>query len=237
MRISIALLTHNEATEFHWLMSALAPAASVISEIVVVDDFSESACVAAIRSYEGQLPIKFHQRALGKNFAEQRNYMKSLCSGDFVFYLDPDELPVESVVRGLPSIFEMMARLDIDACTLPRLNMLYRSEQPVHPYSVDPASIIHQDWGDQFRLLRNSPELHWTMPLDEYLTGMRRCYRFPQDLRYALLHPKTVARADERRRFYDTLVVRRRLARMRNSIVKRLPWRQSIEWVTAAPPF
>src|SRR5262249_41181387 len=135
-------------------------------------------------------------------------------------------------------IAEMMTKLDIDACTLPRLNMLHEGP-PLHPAQLDMTDPRHQAfWEDQFRFLRNSPQLYWTMPLNEYLTGMHRCYRFPQELRYALLHPKSIERGVEQSRFYQS--IRRqgfhRLHRYRNSIVKRLPWRRKIEWVTAAPP-
>lgn len=234
--ISIALLTHNETAQFHWLMQALAPALPMIDEIVVVDDFSEVGCVAAIRSYEGRIPLRFFQRSLDKNFAQQRNYMKSLCRGDFIFYLDPDELPSDEVVLGLPSIFQMMADADIDACTLPRFNILHESDRPLHPRSLDLNDPSYKvEWEDQFRLLRNSPKLYWTMPINEYLTGMRRCYRFPQMPRYALLHPKATKYRQKRTEFYQSFGLRR-LNRYKNSIAKRMPWRPKIEWIAAEPP-
>jgi glycosyltransferase involved in cell wall biosynthesis len=203
--ISIALLTHNESSQFHWLMQTLAPAFPMIEDIVVVDDFSDAECAAGIRSYEGVTPLRFFQRPLSNNFAQQRNYMKSLCRGDVIFYLDPDELPSENVVLGLGKIAEMMARSEIDACTLPRVNILYEGDQPVHPKSLDTNDARNKvHWEDQFRILRNLPQLYWTMPLNEYLTGMRRCYRFPQEPRYALLHPKSAKQATTQRRFYQS---------------------------------
>jgi glycosyltransferase involved in cell wall biosynthesis len=89
--ISVALLTHNERAEFEWLMAALRPARDVFEEIVVVDDFSDPDFVAAIRQHQRDLPLRFFQRHLRKNFAAQRNYMKSLCVGRLIFFLDPDE--------------------------------------------------------------------------------------------------------------------------------------------------
>src|SRR5436309_77058 len=49
-------------------------------------------------------------------------------------------------------------------------------------------------WEDQFRMLRNLPHLHWTLRFNEYLTGVRRGYRFPHTLDCALLHCKTHGR-------------------------------------------
>src|SRR5438270_7710007 len=177
-RISVAMMTHDEAAEFRWLMEALLPALDVIDEIVIVDDFSGPQFTAAVHEFENRMPLRFFQRALGGNFAAQRNYMKSLCRGRLIFFLDPDELPTPRVLQGLPKILEMMETLDIDACQLPRLNVWLPGDRLVHPGSVDlrdeRVTIL---WEDQFRMLRNLPHLRWTMRLNEYLTGVRRGYR------------------------------------------------------------
>jgi glycosyltransferase involved in cell wall biosynthesis len=235
--ISVALLTHNETTQFGWLMDALAPAFGVIDEIVVVDDFSDSDCVAAIRAYESKAPLRFHQHALNKNFARQRNYAKSLCRGRLIFFPDPDEVPPERLVTGLAKILIMMEQLDIDACTVPRISILHESEEPVHPARLGPTSpgVLRYFWEDQVRLLRNLPHLRWTMRLDEYLTGIRRGYKFPRGPDYALLHPKTVRSATAGQAFYRSIQMRH-LSRMRNSVFKRLPWRQRTEWIEAPSP-
>src|SRR6266851_9155144 len=106
-QISVAMMTHNETAEFRWLMGALVPALDVIDEIVIVDDFGPE-FTPAVRKFEETMPLRFFQRTLGKNFAAQRNYMKSRCRGRLIFFLDPDELPTPRVLRGLPEILRMM---------------------------------------------------------------------------------------------------------------------------------
>jgi len=235
-RISVAMLTHEETAEFRWLMETLLPAREVIDEIVIVDDFSGPDFVAAVRGFEAALPLRFHQRALNKNFAAQRNYMKSLCRGRLIFFLDPDELPTARVLHGLPKILEMMEALDIDACQLPRLNVGLPDDRLVHPLSVDlKDEALTIVWEDQFRMLRNLPHLRWTMRLNEYLTGVRRGYRFPHTFEYALLHCKTKARQTHQRAFYRSIRMRH-LSRMKNSLLKRLPWRRRTQWVAADVP-
>src|SRR5215468_6962949 len=93
--------------------------------------------------------------------------------------------------------------------------------------------ILQDFWEDQVRILRNLPHLHWTMRLNEYVTGIRRGYRFPRQTEFALLHPKTTADAKVGRTLYDSIRMRH-FSRMKNSIYKRLPWRRQTEWVTAA---
>jgi glycosyltransferase involved in cell wall biosynthesis len=234
--ISIAIMTHDEAVEFRWLMEALMPALDVIDEIVIVDDFSGPEFTAAVRELEKTMPLRFVQRALGKNFAAQRNYMKSLCRGKLIFFLDPDELPTGRVLRGLLKILEMMEALDIDACQLPRLNVGLPDDRLAHPQSIDLRdAALTIVWEDQFRMLRNLPHLRWTMRLNEYLTGVRRGYRFPHTLDYALLHCKTRARQTHQRTFYRSIRMRH-WSRIKNSIFKRLPWRTKTQWVEAEAP-
>ena len=234
--ISVAMLTHDETAEFRWLMETLRPARAVIDEIVVVDDFSGPEFIAAVRAFEASLPLRFFQRALGKNFAAQRNYMKSLCRGRLIFFLDPDELPTARVLHGLPKILEMMDSLDIDACQLPRLNVWVPGDRLVDPRGIDlEDKSLRILWEDQFRLMRNLPNLRWTMRLNEYLTGVRRGYRFPHTLDYALLHCKTEGRQARQRVFYRSIHMRH-WSRMKNSALKRLPWRTQTQWVEAEPP-
>src|SRR5690606_7285157 len=108
MDISLALLTHNETTEFTWLMEALLPARDVIGEMVVVDDFSGPAFAQALERFRDSLPLRVFRRRLDNDFAAQRNFMKAQCRGRLIFFLDPDELPPLGLVRGLPRILEMM---------------------------------------------------------------------------------------------------------------------------------
>ena len=236
--ISFAVMTHNEIPQFHWMMEALAPAFAIIDEIVVIDDFSSPVCVDAIRSYEDKTPLRFYQRALNKNFAKQRNYMKAMCRGDLIFFLDPDEIPTRAVAMGLPAILNMMQTLDIDACTLPRRNVVYEASLPLHPSKIDlkGPDVLEDFLEDQVRILRNLPHLHWTRRLHEYVAGIRRGYHFPHELEFTLLHPKTKAKTTSGNLFYKSIRMRH-LSRLKNSIYKRLPWRHPIEWVNASVPF
>jgi glycosyltransferase involved in cell wall biosynthesis len=236
VRISVAMLTHNETAEFRWLMQALLAARDIIDEIIVVDDYSGPEFLAAVSEFKPLLPLQLHQRALNKNFARQRNYMKSLCRGRLIFFLDPDELPSEPLLRTLPAILDFMEKNDIDACELPRLNVWVEGTALPNPLSVDladPTATIL--WEDQVRLLRNRPGLRWRLRLNEYVVGIRRGYRFPHTMEWALLHVKTKARQARQRVFYKS-IQSRHLSRMANSIYKRLPWRKPTQWLALTPP-
>jgi len=233
IRLSFAILTHNEQIEFVWLMDALAPILDDTCEIVVLDDFSRPEVVDAIRRYN----VRFHQRALQRNFSAQRNHLKSMCRGEFIFVVDPDEIPSPHLLRGLPAVLDAMRREDIDACALPRLNILVESPHPVH---VNTLALTNGDLqaaprDDQMRLIRNRPEILWINHVHERLVGVKRCYRFPQDLRYALFHCKTLSRARAQNRFYRR-IPSRYIDKFRKSLAKRFGALDRIDWVEIPCP-
>ena len=49
--------------------------------------------------------IKFEQRHLMKDYAGQKNHLKNMCSGDYIFNLDADELPHKNLIENIKSIF------------------------------------------------------------------------------------------------------------------------------------
>src|ERR1700722_12838273 len=108
LKLSFAIMTHNELAEFGWLMDTLRPFLSEVYEVVVLDDFSSSDTVERIRSWN----VEFHQRALNNDFAAQRNHLRGLCKGEHIFVLDPDELPPNTLLKNLPIICKQMEQKD-----------------------------------------------------------------------------------------------------------------------------
>ena len=143
--ISVAVMTHNETREFKWLMRALEPARSIIDEIVVVDDFSDEGFIETVRSFGKTWPIRFFQRRLNKNFAAQRNFAKARCRGRLILFPDADELPSERVLMGLPQLLEWMESHDVDACYLPRLNVLVPGSDMADPRFEDAFTVWSND--------------------------------------------------------------------------------------------
>lgn len=219
--ISVAVMTHNETQEFKWLMRALEPVRSIIDEIVVVDDFSDDDFVEAIRSFEKDWPIKFFQRRLNKNFAAQRNFAMAQCQGRLILFPDADELPSKRTLMGLPKLLEWMESHEIDACYLPRLNVVVPGGNLTDPSLITDDNIQFSNWEDQIRILRNLPHLRFVRRVDELLAGIKRAYKFPHTKDFALLHVKTSERIERQKRFYRSIHLAATLSKHWNSIAKR----------------
>lgn len=219
--ISVAVMTHNEMQEFKWLMAALEPARAIIDEIVVVDDFSDDDFVETIKSFEKDWPIRFFQRRLNKDFAAQRNFAIAQCRGRLILFPDADELPTRRTLMGLPKLLAWMESHEIDACYLPRLNVVVPGSDLIDPVRALDDATLYSNWEDQVRILRNLPKLRFVRRVHEVLAGIERAYKFPHTKDFALLHAKTSVRIERQQRFYRSIRLATTFSKHWNSIAKR----------------
>jgi glycosyltransferase involved in cell wall biosynthesis len=203
LTLSFAIMTHNERAEFGWLMDTLRPFISDCYEVVVLDDYSSSEMVEFIKSCD----VNFYQRALNKDFAAQRNYLKDLCRGEYIFVLDPDELPPNNLLKQLPAICAQMKGRGLDACSVPRYSKVIEGHQPVDARTIPLTNkeILDYPPDAQIRIFRNCPEIFWSDALHERLNGLRRVLRLPNGIDYALLHVKTTSRLKGQGDFYTSV--------------------------------
>ena len=234
--ISVAVMTHNETREFKWLMAALEPARAVIDEIVVVDDFSDSDFVETVRSFEKTWPIRFFQRRLNKNFAAQRNFAMAQCRGRLILFPDADEIPSQRILMGLPDLLAWMESKEIDACYLPRLNVMVPGSDLAEPLRTLDDNTLYSNWEDQVRIIRNLPKLKFVKRVDELLAGIGRAYKFPHTKDFVLLHAKTSARIAQQQHFYRSIHFSATLSKHWNSIAKRTFRIDRQKFVEAEPP-
>lgn len=201
IRLSIALMTHDEATEFGWLLEALDTLDAAAIEIVAVDDHSGP----AMQDLLSRRSLRVARRALNGDFAAQRNYLQSLCRGDFILMLDPDEIPAPGLLARLLTLCDTLEAQAMLACALPRLNILHEGTEPVdaRTLSLSDADLACVDPDYQTRLYRNVPALRWENRVHERLVGMDRLCRLPATLDYALLHVKARQRQARQNAFYD----------------------------------
>ena len=102
MKISYSILTHNETVSLMKLIDFLLEHKDEEDEIVILDDFSDNEKTKEILDSLCSIhEIKFEQRHLLEDFAGQKNYLKNMCSGDYIFNLDADELPHKWLLESI----------------------------------------------------------------------------------------------------------------------------------------
>ena len=118
MKISYAITVYNEHTEVDNLLHHLSKHIRDEDEVVVVQDISIKksksigqddvyALEKVIEKYEYGNYFKnltVTQFEFKKDFAALKNYAKEKCSGDYIFHLDADEIPNETLLKQLLSV-------------------------------------------------------------------------------------------------------------------------------------
>lgn len=90
--ISAAIITKNEEKNIRDCIESV----SFCDEVIVIDDYSNDATKKIIQdirveSQKRNQKIKYYQRQLNDNFAEQRNFALEKCTNKWVLFVDADE--------------------------------------------------------------------------------------------------------------------------------------------------
>ena len=120
MNLSYAITVCNEARDLFSLVSFLLKVKDGEDEInILVDTAHVSDNVKNVLKYFGD-KIVIYERDFDGNFAEHRNFHLTKCSGDYIFIIDPDEMPKENLITNIKKIInDSGAELVI----VPRINL------------------------------------------------------------------------------------------------------------------
>lgn len=209
MKVSFAVTVHNEGKYIEALLSQLSAfvAKQNTDEIVILDDFSDDAStVASLAKYKVQPHVSYHQHALNRDFSAQKNHLNSLCSGDYIFQLDADELLATELLENLHDILEMNVLVDL--FLVPRINTvegLTQAHIQAWGWTVNEKGWIQ--WPDyQTRLYRNVPDrIKWVGKVHERIVGFDRHAHLPASEEYCIIHAKTIARQEAQNTFYSDI--------------------------------
>lgn len=97
MKLSVAIITYNEERIIEKNLSSIHDLAD---EIIVVDSFSEDKTEEICKKFS---KVKFVQQQF-QGFGKQKNFAISLCSSDWILFLDADEIPDEKAKDAIQKI-------------------------------------------------------------------------------------------------------------------------------------
>ena len=206
MKISYSILTHNETDSLSELIQFLVKHKDEEDEIVILDDFSDNKKTKEILDTMGSIyDIKIEQRHLLKDFAEQKNYLKNMCSGDYIFNLDADELPNKWLMGNIKPILE--ANPSIDLYWVPRVNTVEGiTQEHINKWRWQVNEKGWVNWPDyQGRIWRNRPNIMWKNKVHEVLIGYKEHTFLPTEEEFCFYHPKDIDRQEKQNDFYDTI--------------------------------
>lgn len=203
MKISYAILTHNEGEYIETLLSFLTSNKRPEDEIVVVDDFSDDELTKSILSnYSKDIVLEY--RTFDGDHT-QKNHLNSLCTGDFILQLDADELVSKDFIEMLPELLRLNE--EVDLFVMPRINTVEDLTQEYIDkwrWNVNEKGWVNfPDW--QMRLYRNCDWVKWDGLLHSKIEGNRTHVFLPQDEKFCILHPKQLDRQVEQNNLYDKI--------------------------------
>ena len=205
--ISFGLTTHNEGHYIQQLLDQLIPHCEKTGdEIVVVDDNSTDAFTSQILyEYSNEDKIRLYYHALDNDFAGHKNYVNSLCEGDYIFQIDADEKLHTNLLTYLHDI--VYNNTNVDLFLIPRVNVVTGlTDDDIQRWGWilnDKGWVVWPDY--QTRLYRNSNYIRWEGNVHERIVGYKTHAPLPAEEEWALYHIKDIKRQREQNDYYATI--------------------------------
>ena len=206
MKVSYAILTHNEDKELKKLLDFLIEYKDEDDEIVILDDYSDNQkTIEILDFYVSAYDIIYEQRHLLKDFANQKNYLTRMCKGEYIINIDADEIPHKQLMINLKTILE--SNPSIDLYYVPRVNTVdgLTQEHINHwKWNVNEKGWVNfPDW--QGRIWRNRPNIRWEKPVHEMLVGFKEYTTLPAEKEYSFIHHKDIKKQEKQNEFYGEI--------------------------------
>lgn len=203
MKISYAILTHNEGDYIAELLTLLSTYKRDIDEIVIVDDYSDDERTKFILNDFKDL-ITLEYRTFDGDHT-QKNYLNSLCTGDYILQLDADELVKPEFLEMLPELLE--GNSETDLFIMPRINTVEGLTQEYIQkwrWNVNEKGWVNfPDW--QMRLYRNCDWVKWDGLLHSKVEGHKTYVFLPTEELFCIIHPKQIDRQVAQNDLYDKI--------------------------------
>jgi|TARA_R100000455_G_C6269295_1_gene124892 hypothetical protein len=207
MKISYAITVCNELEEVTRLLNFLLEKRRKKDEIVILFDKANGTpeVWSRITELKGENNVNYSARSFKHHFADWKNQLTELCSGDYIFQIDADEIPHDMLMDQLPIILE--TNPDNEVYLVPRVNTVIGiTDKHIAEWRWNVDEDNRVNWPDyQWRIWKNKPEIKWRNKVHEILEGYNTFANLPALPELALYHPKTIERQIKQNAYYDTL--------------------------------
>ena len=203
MKISYAIPVCNEHVELEKLLSFLLEHIDEKDEIVVQCDKGNTTNeVYKVLQHPRFNVIEF---PLNGHFSNFKNNLKDHCTGDWIFQIDADELPHESLITNLKELLTLNPTTEL--FLVPRVNTVDGlTQEHVNKWRWNVNEKGWVNWPDyQTRIIQNSQKIKWQNRVHEQIIGFSTQGALPMEEEWCLYHPKTIGKQEYQNNFYNTL--------------------------------
>jgi hypothetical protein len=207
MKISYAITVCTEFVEIQRLINFLLKHKRPHDNIVILFDETngDPEIETFLRTHSINGEFMWHKGRFEGHFADWKNKLTSLCTGDYIFQIDADEMPCTPIIESLPFLLEQNP--DVDVYLVPRVNEVKGlTDAHIKKWGWNVNSEGWVNWPDyQWRIYKNIPSIKWKNKVHEVLEGFKQYANLPMEEDYSLYHPKTIEKQEKQNEYYDTL--------------------------------
>jgi len=211
MQISYAIPVCNEHVELEKLLFFLIKHIDENDEIVVQCDQGNTTSEVhkVLDSFKAPVglkdPLKVIEFPLNGHFSNFKNNLKEHCTGDWIFQIDADELPHESLITNLREVLKLNPTTEL--FLVPRVNTVEGiTQEHINKWRWNVNEKGWVNWPDyQTRIIQNGPKIKWQNKVHEQIVGASTQGVLPMEEEWCLYHPKGIKRQEIQNNFYDTL--------------------------------
>ena len=202
MKVSYGITVHNEQEELERLLGKLLVSIDEEDEVVICVDGNHKGVRDVIELYSIDSRVIHYDRKLDGNFAEHKNSVIEKSSGDYIFHIDADEYPHDTLLRQLKQILEIN---DVDLIWIPRVNTIDgMTDEHIQRWGWRVSEKKWVNYPDyQARVFRRDSEIRWTRPLHEHIIGCKTYAHLPPHEELSLYHPKTIQKQEQQNLYYN----------------------------------
>ena len=203
MKISYAITVCNEEIELQRLVAFLLKHKELQDEIVITYD-SNNGSKSTEEYLKNNIGFSWHPFEFSDNFSDLKNHTKSMCSGDYIFHLDADEIPHEFLMEQVHTVIEMNS---VDLIWVPRVNTVEGlTDEWIQKWGwqvSDKGWVNFPDY--QARIFKNHKDIKWIKSVHEIISGHKTYAHLPPHEELSLYHPKTIDRQVKQNQLYSTI--------------------------------
>lgn len=206
-KISYGITVNNEVEEITLLLDTLLPLIDKGDEVIVLQDITEkNQRVAGILDKYGDKIIRLEARLDG-DFATFKNNLIHVAKNKYLFQIDADEIPKESLIKELK--LHLFKNRKKDVFMVPRINIVNGiTEDHIKQWDWKVNENGYINFPDyQHRIFRLNKGIKWENKVHEKLCNYKRIAGLPSsDYSMCLMHIKEIKRQEQQNSFYDTIL-------------------------------
>ena len=207
MKISYAITVCSEFVEIQKLVLFLLDHKRHEDEIVILYDFNngDDRIEEFLRAKSVNSEIYWYPGNFNNHFADWKNHLTDMCTGDYIFQIDADEIPNKQLIFSLPEILK--GNPNNEVYLVPRVNTVEGlTDEYIQKWGWNVNEKGWVNWPDhQWRIWKKKDEIKWKNKVHEVLEAHTSISQLPHEEPWCLIHKKDIKRQEKQNAYYDTL--------------------------------